>query len=230
MLIGYNGFALTLKFTYRQNDSPERSEKKLVTKVSDPLNVADQQIWLEFQAGSESAYANIYKNHTSLLYNYGLKLVKDKQLIKDCIQDLFVELWNNKHRLGAVKSIKSYLYKSVRRKLLSESSRNRMVLHQTEDHYTPFEIVCSPERSLINTQNSEEQQAQLKQAMGQLTEKQREVIYLKYYDRLSYEEIADVMSISTKATYKIMGRAIHFLKQHIDKIYLFVFLIPAGLI
>ena len=92
------------------------------------INSGDLQLWIDFQAGSEMAYETIYREHVAMLYSFGLKLTNDKELIKDCIQDLFVELWKSKHRLAPVKSIKSYLFKSIRRKVIAESVKKRKAL------------------------------------------------------------------------------------------------------
>ncbi|WP_308993318.1 sigma-70 family RNA polymerase sigma factor [Mariniflexile litorale] len=174
------------------------------------------QLWHDFQSGSESAYASIYKNNVALLYNYGLKLVNDKNLIKDCIQDLFVEIWNTKHKLGDVKSIKSYLYKSLRRKLISESIKNRKTTDISLLSDSDAEENPSFEHSLIEKQQFNQQRKKLRESIKKLTDRQKEIIHLKYYAHLSYEEISEVMSLSKKSTYKLMGRTIQFLRKNLN--------------
>lgn len=182
-----------------------------------PLRKEDSQLWLEFQAGNETAYATIYNNNVSMLYGYGLKLVNDKELIKDCIQDLFVEIWNTKHKLSKVKSIKSYLFKSIRRKLISACVKKRkMTLDSAVFPILKAPTAPSVEFSLIEKQRFDQQRMKLKQALNQLTDRQKEIIHLKYHAALSYVEIAEVMSLSTKGAYKLMGRSIKFLRQHMS--------------
>ena len=57
----------------------------------------------------------------------------------------------------------------------------------------------------------------LPQASAKLTSRQREDIFLKFYEQLSYEEIADVMGISVKAGYKIMARSLDYLRKNLSK-------------
>lgn len=71
-----------------------------------PISLGDVQLWQDFQIGSESAFATIYEKNANFLYSYGLKIVSDKELVKDSIQDLFVELWDAKNRVSKVRSIK----------------------------------------------------------------------------------------------------------------------------
>ncbi|RKN77939.1 sigma-70 family RNA polymerase sigma factor [Ulvibacterium marinum] len=181
----------------------------------------DIQLWQEFQAGNETAYATIYRNNVSLLYGYGQKLINDKELVKDCIQDLFVEIWNNKHKLAKVKSIKSYLLKSIRRKLIAESIKRRKTYSDSPlSSYLKLHTNPSAELKLIEKQQFDAQQRKLKKGMNNLTDRQREAVHLKYYFQLSYAEIAEVMALSTKGAYKLMGRSIHFLRKHMADTFL----------
>ncbi|WP_165769937.1 RNA polymerase sigma factor [Flagellimonas pacifica] len=187
---------------------------KHTSKPTQEAKIEDSQLWQEFQSGSEVAFARIYRDNVSLLYNYGLKLVKDKNLIKDCIQNLFIEIWDTKHKLSSVKSIKSYLFKSLRRKLISEVVLRRTTFNETIKASTTHNIVHSIEHSLAEKQAFDQQQLRLKEAIKKLTDRQREVVYLKYYAQLSYVEIGEIMCLSKKGTYKLMGRSIHFLRKH----------------
>lgn len=180
-----------------------------------PKEGDDLLLWTEFQKGSELAYAKIYQEHANALYCYGLKIVRNEALIRDCIQDLFVELWNKKHRLGEVKSIKSYLFKSIRRKIFSEISATRR--NNGNSFNADSEKVSlskSVEHRLIEKQEFDQQLQRLNKLMGLLTDKQREVIYLKYYSQLGYNEISEILNLSVKATYKLVGRAVNMLRKH----------------
>ncbi|GAA4939096.1 sigma-70 family RNA polymerase sigma factor [Algibacter agarivorans] len=177
--------------------------------------IGDVQLWQEFQLGNEEAFAMIYKKNVSPLYNYGLKIVNDKELVKDCIQDLFVEIWNNRTYLGKVISIRSYLYTCIRRKIISVTQKNRMKVSDTEKNAVLDSLYSfSEERSLIEKQNFEQQKRLLNVALTKLTNRQREVLHLKYIAQLSYNEITQIMSLSKKGAYKLVDRALQGLRKH----------------
>jgi RNA polymerase sigma factor (sigma-70 family) len=182
------------------------------------LRETEFDIWQSLIAGEEQALGRLYEMYFSVLYNYGIKVVRDKQLVKDCIQDLFIELWKYHSNLGQVHSVKSYLYKSLRRRLLKEVERHR--LHFVDEKYN-FEFVGSYEFHLINEQMDKQQKNELIEAMNKLTKRQKEAIFLKFYENLSYQEVASVMAITIKATYKVVLSAIYTLRTHLKKIYLF---------
>ncbi|WP_223552323.1 RNA polymerase sigma factor [Aestuariivivens sp. NBU2969] len=177
-------------------------------------NPLDIQIWLRFKAGDESAFAKIYRNNVSFLYSYGLKLVYNKPMVWDCIQDLFVYIWDRKDKLGEVNNIRLYLCKSLRRKILNENKKDLMFIGESFINHSDEKIISeSVEYKLIEKQKFDQQLSKVKLYLNNLTIKQREVIHLKFYVGLSYPEIAEIMDLSTKATYKLMGRAISMLRH-----------------
>lgn len=176
-------------------------------------NYSDQQLWAEFMNGNESAFAHIYSRFFGLLFNYGLKINTNRQMVSDCIQDLFVDIWNSRARLREVEWLKTYLIKSLRRRILKESKTETSVLDGTLDEGYNFQIELSHDMQLIRQEDRLERAKKLNEAMQKLTDRQKEAIFLKYHQRLSYEQIADVMTITVKATYKVMARAIEGLKS-----------------
>lgn len=177
----------------------------------------DLLLWKNFQAGSESAYEEIYRNYALPLYGFGLKLTKNKELIKDSIQDLFLEIWRRKHKLAAVKSIKSYLFKSFRRKLISAAVKKRKTFTENATTSIPKCLQnTSFETDWISAQQFDQQMQKLKWALSKLTSRQQEIIQLKFYSLLSYVEISEVMELSMKGTYKLMGRSICRLRKYMD--------------
>ncbi len=184
----------------------------------------DTEVWNKFLQGNKQAYAYMYQTYFFKLYNYGRKFSTDKELIKDCIQDLFTKLWKNKENLGYTTSIKNYLFASFRRIIIERTNRRRNTFYSEdalEEQYN-FEIIFPYETQLISDQTDDERREELSKAIHTLTSRQREAIFLKFYEDLTYEEVAHIMSISTKATYKIVAKAISVLRECVKRIYLLV--------
>jgi RNA polymerase sigma factor (sigma-70 family) len=89
-----------------------------------------------------------------------------------------------------------------------------------------FAIDLSADQVMINAERMYEQQITLHKAVEQLSNRQKEVVFLKFYQNLSYEEIARILGISTKATYKLVARAIIQLrkvyKKHMAALLVFI--------
>src|SRR5215831_20099737 len=84
----------------------------------------DLSLWLRFKNGDKQAFAELYQKHILSLLAYGSKLCSDQEILKDSIQELFVELWNSRQNLSATDSVKFYLFKALRYKLLRFEKRS----------------------------------------------------------------------------------------------------------
>jgi RNA polymerase sigma factor (sigma-70 family) len=175
----------------------------------------DDEVWAQFKNGSEKAFALIYQQHARLLYAYGMKLVKDKDLVEDCIHDLFMDLWRRKEFLSDTDAIRLYLLKGLKRKILRVLSKNKKtwdnVCSISEDYNS--QVVFSHETRLISEQLSAEQQEKLKQGINKLSDNQREIIFLRFYARLSYEEIAGMLAINYQSVKNLMFRSMKSLRK-----------------
>lgn len=186
------------------------------TEASMYTTTSDEQIWVAFQDGDRQALASIYYRSFKFLMAYGRKISADGDLVKDCIHDLFVEIWNNKLNLSVPRSVKAYLLICLQRKLIRYINRKRAA--QVEVNKLPDrQQVESREDQLISDQDSLDQQNALKLAISNLTRRQQEAIYLKFYANLSYEEIVRVMNISVDSIYNLISKAIDVLQKEAHK-------------
>jgi RNA polymerase sigma factor (sigma-70 family) len=174
--------------------------------------ISEVMLWNEFREGNLEAFTKLYRKYLRPLYNYGKKFSANKAFVEDCIQDLFVELWKNKAQLNATQSPKYYLFKSLRRKIFRELSGNKLLVEAITEEYN-FEITLSAETNLIYTQQLFEQQQHLQKALETLTKRQREAIFLRFYENLSYEEVASIMSLELRSVYNLISKAIDSLKR-----------------
>lgn len=169
-------------------------------------------LWNAFKRGDWEAYTSLYHAYYRLLNNYGYKFTKDTNLIEDAIHDLFITLWTNRDNLGNPLSVKNYLYKSIRnilfRKIKAES---RFFDLQENNESIPFEV--SYDHQLILNEEEKSLQQTIKGVLHKLPARQQEIIYLRFYDGLSYEEIADIMCINVSSTYKLLYKALENLQQ-----------------
>ena len=179
----------------------------------------DTETWRDFRAGNQSAFAYLYNGYVEALYHYGNRLTPDRELIEDCIQDLFIELWQHRTTLGDTDSVKFYLFKALKRKVVKKivGLRRQSSEQPLTDDYD-FEIVLSPEFELITRQVSHDQKERLVVALNSLTPRQKEAITLKFYDGLSYQEVATLLAMGTRATYNLVYRALDVLREHLDKV------------
>lgn len=176
-----------------------------------------KQHWLLLKNGSADGLESLYMLYSNSLYNYGSKFSLDKDLIKECIQELFVNIWTRRDFISNPADVKNYLFKSFRLSVFKKISllQKHKEYVETEDY--PFSITLSIEDIIVEGEKKEELRKRLEPALQKLTDRQKEAVFLKFYENLSYDEIAGVMGISVKATYKLMARSMGFLRENLSK-------------
>ncbi|OJZ00436.1 sigma-70 family RNA polymerase sigma factor [Sphingobacterium sp. 40-24] len=187
---------------------------------------SDQQIWKMFQVGHEPSFKILFERYNKLLFNYGFKFTQNEEIIEDSIQELFVKLWCNKDSLSSDVAVKNYLFKAFRRTLIKkiEQSFRRADVTKSSVDYLPFTIELPHDLSMIRHERALEIKSKLDQALMQMTARQREIIHLRFFEELPYDEIAEIMGLSTKDTYKLYYRAIDSLRKHFGAFGLLVLL------
>ena len=173
---------------------------------------ADAKLWRDFQQGDKKAFEAIFLRYHPGLFQYGSKMTRDHQMLDDSIQELFLELWQSRKELAVVVSIKAYLFRAIKFKLVRAIKKQLMETTFSEDGHELLEF--SYETTLIAAQTEIALKQQLLIIIQKLTPRQQEIIYLRYYSHMSYEEISDIMGISYQAAVNLISKAIKFMREH----------------
>jgi RNA polymerase sigma-70 factor (ECF subfamily) len=189
------------------------------------LNTAKEDIllWESFRKGDREAFATLFRNNYELLFRYGSKFTGNTNQLEDNIQELFVELWTARSR-NTVASVRAYLLKSLKYKLLKAYRQTRMTF-PTGDIDGAFEF--PHEHFLVAGEEEAERKRLLLSALEQLSGRQKEIIYLKYYQDLSYEEVSEIMNINYQVARNLLYQAIKSLKNRLPRSLQVIFLLSA---
>lgn len=190
-----------------------------------PLDHANEDIllWESFRNGDRDAFATLFRRHYESLYRYGGKFITNPGQLEDAIQELFVELWQSKSRTPVI-SVRAYLLKSLKYKILKTYRRRRHHLLPIADDHGTFE--WSHEDRLIAGEENTANSRRVLNALDQLTNRQKEIVYLKYFQNLSYDEITDVMNINYQVARNLLYQAIRSLKNLLAVALIAFFLLP----
>lgn len=181
-------------------------------------------LWRKFLEGDKEAFQSLYDSYIDDLYNYGVSFYADKDTVLDCIHDLFVHLFENK-KIARDVNIKFYLFSSIRRAILHKKKASEK--YSDSLSIEAWELANSYEIDLSNNEFDNERLQKVKLQIEKLPKKQREVIYLKYYIGLSYEDIANIMQVEISSCRTLSFRAIRQLRFDLSsvKIILLLFFI-----
>jgi RNA polymerase sigma factor (sigma-70 family) len=178
-----------------------------------PMHPGDEEstLWAEFKKGDKRAYEVLYRRYAPLMYNYGFKFTQSADLTRDAVQEVFTELLWKSSRLGLPFSVKHYLYKALRHEIFRQVRAASRLAPETEIQEACFDAEFTVEQSMIQEELTTNRQEALLGAVNSLPRRQKEVIFLRYYDGLTYDEIADIMGIEQSSVYKITYKALESL-------------------
>ncbi len=184
---------------------------KPLSHVDRVAHTSDADLWSNFKQGSKHALDTIYYHHISSLLAYGKQFSKNDALIDDCVQELFIDLWSKRDRLGYTNHIRYYLLKSLKRRIFRSLKKL--------DKQRFFDDIPSvlTQKFFVSSNDDVTQDDKLRKklfkSLKKLSKLQREVLYLKYYNELSCDEIAVVTDSGKKKVYNALSKAMITLRK-----------------
>ncbi len=182
----------------------------------------DIQLWQAFKKGDREAFAELYNRHIEDLLSYGYRVTSDRQLIRDSVQDLFLHLWRTRENLAETDSVRFYLYRSLRNRIVRNSEKNNHVAIDSAHLFENIIGELSSEDDLIAGEQLTERHLRLKLAIQQLPKRQQEIIQLRYYHDFSFEEISEMMHINQQSVRNLLHKAITELRHYFTTLWWFL--------
>ena len=173
-------------------------------------------------------FLKVYKTYYQDLYQYGYRFSRDKEITKDCIQQMFMELWSKEDCFLSVTKLKPYLIKYLQRKLLKEISKKGISYNSIAESINLSEE--SFESILIKNQQSQELRDSLKTAMLSLTKRQIQIVELRYIEGYSFDEIAQKYGVQHRTVYNQLHTAIKILRENLISSNSFTLLLLSGIL
>lgn len=174
--------------------------------------MSDKILWNQLRSGDSKALERIYRLYFKDLYSYGTKFTQDESTVEDCIQELFIEIWKNRSGLSETNNIKPYLFLSLKRKLFRVIGKIRKIT-DTEIKEKHFEAELAIDQILMKNESNIEQREKLNAAFKDLSDRQKEILYLRYYDEMDYDQIVVIMDMNYQSARNLLARAIKKLSQ-----------------
>jgi RNA polymerase sigma factor (sigma-70 family) len=174
-------------------------------------------LWQRSVAGDKEAFCQLVEAHYKVLFNYGATFTSDRELIKDTLQDLFIHLWEKRETLR-IQYLTMYLLRSIRNNLFQSFRGTPLdsvaIDQEVHDRADEFTI----ENSLIFQEADSEKKQKIKKAIATLPRRQKEVIFLKFYQGCDNEQIADLMQVNRQSVANLLHKAILHLRATFDQV------------
>lgn len=183
-----------------------------MNRYSDMCNSA----WGLLLTGADEDFYKCFTVCYDDLYRLGLYLYKDGELVKESIQLLFIEVWKIRHKLSEVKNIKEYvltIYKRILYKEKTGSVKHWSKIDMFDHDNTASQYTMAHEELLILHQEEETMRMKLLRILPQLSDRQKELIRLRYFEEKNIDEIATLTSLTPRTIYNTLHNALGRLRE-----------------
>lgn len=188
------------------------------------LHNVDAIYWNRLRNGDSQALGFLYDKYVDKLFVAAMLTTKNRDLAKDSVQEVFIELWNYRHTIADIQYSQSYLTKVLRSILLKKLKKENPA-----HHYQLHESFVSPEETIeniiISTDTDNEKKNNLKQALSKLSTRQKQVLQLHFDEGLNYEQIAEKLNINYQSVNNLAFRSILRLRKLMFGILFFVIMV-----
>tara|TARA_R110002124_G_scaffold204461_2_gene370847 strand:- start:498 stop:1088 length:591 start_codon:yes stop_codon:yes gene_type:complete len=171
----------------------------------------DQKYWIQLINGEKDALGFLFDIYSNDMYLYGYRIHANKEIVKDAIQDVFVDLWEYRKNLAHVENVKFYLLKCLRNSLLKQIEKpNLLELNQISDSFGAFPAI---DYNIVLEEEERSTKYRIERMLGELSNREREIISLKYYSGLKITEIANVLELKDQTVANTLQNALGKLRK-----------------
>lgn len=175
--------------------------------------LSDSTLWNQLRAGEEEAFSLLFEKYYGSLVNYGKTLISESDTVKDCVQDVFVDIWMYRYKLNDAIAAKAYLLSCVRKRIARFHEREHIFSKVKDVDSLDFLFDFSIEEQLIADETMAIKVQQLNRLINNLPTRQKEALYLRYHQGLSVEQVAEVLNMNYQSTKNLLHRAILQLRK-----------------
>lgn len=179
--------------------------------MSDYSIQKDAACWQQIKNGNAEALGYLYDTYIDRLFSAAMKMTDNKELAKDALQEIFVEIWHYRKSIGDVNHSYGYLVKVLKSIILKKIKKNLPVNELTDNVGSHSSL--NIEEEIIYADIEKEKRYKLSRALTQLTNRQKEVVKLRFFDGLSYEQIAEKLSMNYQSVNNLAFRAMVNLRK-----------------
>jgi RNA polymerase sigma factor (sigma-70 family) len=179
--------------------------------------ISDEELWAELKGGHKKSLRTLFLRYYDSLFSYGLTVTSKEEVIEDCLQELFYQLWDQQDNLSQVQKVKGYLWISFRRRLMKKLKKRNHKNRSAVSLRDGMKKGISVEKAFITDEQTTYIHKKLAQICAELTQREREVLFLKYYEGMSYSEIEQILNLEYQTVRNYMYRAIERLRKIFER-------------
>lgn len=164
---------------------------------------ADQQLMLAVRDGEVDKLGVLFERHHRSLYNFFLRLTRERSVAEDLVQEVFIRVLKYRHTYRGDSQFLTWAYQIARRAHIDWLRKKKPEAQWDDERPEP----ASSERPVSERLREDQEQVLLKEAFERLPEDRREVLVLTRYQEMDYDEVAKVLGCNVGAVKTRVHRA-----------------------
>lgn len=182
--------------------------------------LSDQELLLSLKKGDRAAFAEIYERYWSLLLRHAIGMLRDEDKAQDAVQDIFQMLWEKSLDLTIHTSLSSFLYTSIRYRILDQLKRCKIEERFLSTLQTEIESgVTSTDDAIVEKEFARK----IEEGLSKLPPKMRKVFELSRIHEYSYREISEELNLSDNTVKRQISNALKIMRESLKKGYIYIF-------
>jgi len=173
--------------------------------------IDDSRLWDLFLSGDDKVYAHFYRKYAEDLFAYGMQFTADRELVKDCIHDVFVRIYSNRSKLGKTDNVKFYLLLSLKNTLYNYFQKDKRS-YNSEMVEPVYHAEYSIEDLIIQGEKDQERQERIIHILETLTPRQREAMFYRYVEGMELDHICELMDMNYQSVQNLIQRSLQRMK------------------
>lgn len=177
---------------------------------------AENKLLISLSHGDEQAFFALYDQYSHALFSTIFRMVKDRQVSEEIVQDVFLKVWQKRSTIDPTRSFKSWIFTIAKNDVISWYRKLAKEASMQENLYQHFEQLYLMEKEV---DIEEKQSALLEKALNTLSERRREIFVLCKIEQKSYEEVAKQLNISVSTVSNAMVKSNQHIRQFVQDHY-----------
>ena len=178
----------------------------------------DGIVWLHFKQGDQRAFKVLYQRYFKILCSYGCRLTSDRQLLEDAVHDIFIDLWRRREHLAEVENIKFYMFRALRNRVVRNGRNNILENSEDIDGFLDYLVSLSSEQQSIDSESLQARVKRVQNAVENLSDRQKEVINLRFYHGMSLDDISQLMGLPKQSVSNLLFKSYAVLRLRLKEL------------
>ena len=176
-------------------------------------DLSEENLLYRLKSGDMKAFESLYELYSSVIYNNIFRLIKNRTVSEDLLQDVFIKIWENREKIDPKQSFVAYLFICSRN--IAFNFKRRLKLEITSSLNSNYSLEEQHTNAIDDWLEKKEVEQYIERIINELPEQRQRVFRLAKLDGKKYQEIADDLGISISTVKDHLVKANKFVKKYL---------------